>query len=862
MDVSRIRALRGPNLWSRHTAIQAIVTCPGDEVAIANLPGFEARLRERFPELGDLIPSDHLDTVSMAHALEFAALGLQAQAGCPVTFSRTAQTVEPGVYQVVVEYTEEDVGRLAFERAEQLCLAALNDTPFDLNGTLKELRDLDEDIRLGPSTGAIVAAAVARGIPFRRLTQGSLVQFGWGSKQRRIQAAETSFTSAIAEAIAQDKELTKNLLHAAGVAVPYGRPVEDEDDAWLAAQEVGLPVVVKPQDGNQGKGISVNLTSEEQVRHAYRVAIEFRDDIMVEKYLPGHDWRLLVIGDKLIAAARRDPPLVIGDGEHTVRELVDIVNSDPRRSDGHATSLTKIRFDEIAIARLAEQGYTADTVPPRGVRVVLRNNANLSTGGTATDVTDDVHPDLAAAAIAAAQTVGLDIAGIDVVCDTILKPLEDQGGGIVEVNAAPGLRMHLDPSFGKGRDVGKAIVDMMFRNGPDGKPDNARIPVVATAGTNGKTTTSRLIGRIFEADGKRVGMTSTDGIYVEGRRIDSGDCSGPRSARNVLMHPDVDAAVFETARGGVLREGLGFDMCDVAVVTNIGLGDHLGLNYITTVDELAVVKRVIVENVAPTGAAVLNAADPVVARMAHHCPGEVIFFAREKANPVLATHRAQGKRVLYAERDAIICQEGRKKHRIPLANIPLTRNGTIGFQVENAMAAAATGWALGIAWETIEKALAEFINDAATAPGRFNVFDYKGATLIADYGHNPDAIQALVNAIDNMPAVRRSVVISGAGDRRDDDIRQQTAILGDAFDDVILYQDACQRGRQDGEVIALLREGLGNARRTKQIDAITGEFIAIDAALARLQPGDLCLILIDQVDEALAHIAKRIAEAG
>jgi len=857
MDVSRIRALRGPNLWSRHTAIQAIVRCDGAETAIADLPGFEARLRERFPELGDLIPSDHLDTVSVAHALEFCALGLQAQAGCPVTFSRTTQTVDAGVYQVVVEYSEEDVGRLAFEHAEKLCLAALDDTPFDLDGTLKELRDLDEDIRLGPSTGAIVSAAAARGIPFRRLTQGSLVQFGWGSKQKRIQAAETSFTSAIAEAIAQDKELTKKLLHASGVAVPYGRPVEDEDDAWVAAQEVGLPVVVKPQDGNQGKGISVNLTSEEQVRKAYRVAIEFRDDIMVEKYLPGHDWRLLVIGNKLIAAARRDPPLVIGDGTHTVRELVDIVNSDPRRSDGHATSLTKIRFDEIALARLAEQGYTADSVPPRGVRVILRNNANLSTGGTATDVTDDVHPDLAAAAVAAAQTVGLDIAGIDVVCDTILKPLEDQGGGIVEVNAAPGLRMHLDPSFGKGRDVGKAIVDMMYRDG-----SNGRIPVVAIAGTNGKTTTSRLIGRIFEANGQRVGMTSTDGVYIQGRQIDDGDCSGPRSARNVLMHPDVDAAVFETARGGVLREGLGFDMCDVAVVTNIGIGDHLGLNYITTVDELAVVKRVIVENVAPDGTAVLNAADPQVARMAAHCPGSIIYFARDKANPVLATHKAQGKRVVYANEEGIVCQEGRKSYRIAYAGIPLTRNGSIGFQVENVMAATATGWALGLDWAVIEKALAGFVSDASTAPGRFNVFDYKGATLIADYGHNPDAMQALVQAVDGMKSIRRSVVISGAGDRRDDDIRQQTEILGQAFDDAILYQDACQRGREDGEVVALLREGLKHAKRTKRIDEITGEFKAIDLALERLQPGDLCLILIDQVEEALAHITRRIAESA
>ena len=564
-----------------------------------------------------------------------------------------------------------------------------------------------------------------------------------------------------------------------------------------------------------------------------------------------------MIGDKLIAAARRDPPLVIGDGIHNVRQLVDQVNRDPRRSDGHATSLTKIRFDDVAIARLALQGYTADSVPPRGTRVILRNNANLSTGGTATDVTDDVHPELAASAVAAAQTVGLDICGIDIVCDTMLKPLEEQSGGVVEINAAPGLRMHLDPSFGKGRAVGEAIVNMMFPPG-----DNARIPVVAIAGTNGKTTTSRLIGRIFESNGQRVGMTSTDGLYIQGKRIDDGDCSGPRSARNVLLHPDVDAAVFETARGGVLREGLGFDMCDVAVITNIGIGDHLGLNFITTVDELAVVKRVIVENVAPGGAAVLNAADPIVVAMAQHCHGSVIFFAQDRANPVLATQRAQGKRVVHVKRDAIVCCEGRRVHSIPLANIPITRNGAIGFQVENAMAAIATGWALGIAWEVIERALAGFVNDAQTAPGRFNVFDYKGATLIADYGHNPDAIQALVDAIANLPSKRRSVVISGAGDRRDDDIRQQTEILGDAFDDVVLYQDACQRGREDGEVIGLLRDGLANASRARQIDAITGEFLAIDTALARLQPGDLCLILIDQVEDALDHIASRIAEIG
>ncbi|HMX16042.1 MAG TPA: cyanophycin synthetase, partial [Rhodocyclaceae bacterium] len=387
MEVSRIRALRGPNLWSRHTAIQAIVECAEAERSIDALPGFEARLRERFPEIDFLNVTGHDEVISLAHTLEFAALGLQAQAGCPVTFSRTSETIESGTFQVVVEYSEEDVGRLAFELAEQLVNAALKNEPFDLADALYRLKDLDEDVRLGPSTGSIVAAAVARGIPYRRLTQGSLVQFGWGSQQRRIQAAETDMSSAIAESIAQDKELTKQLLHAAGVAVPLGRPVTDAEDAWAAAQEIGGPVVVKPRDGNQGKGISVNIRTREEVMAAYETAVEFRDDILVERYLPGHDFRFLVIGDKLIAAARREPPQVIGDGEHTVRQLVEIVNADPRRGEGHATSLTKIRFDDIALARLALQGLNADSVPPKGTRVILRNNANLSTGGTATDVT-------------------------------------------------------------------------------------------------------------------------------------------------------------------------------------------------------------------------------------------------------------------------------------------------------------------------------------------------------------------------------------------------------------------------------------------------------------------------------------------
>jgi len=855
MEVSRIRALRGPNLWSHHTAVEAIVKCSADELNIINLPDFETRLRARFPDLSSLQPTGYHDAIPIAHVFEHVALGLQASAGCPVTFSRTTQTMETGVFQVVVEYTEEKVGRLAFELAEKLCFAALQDSFFDLDSALTELRELDEDVRLGPSTGSIVQAAVARNIPYRRLTEGSLVMFGWGSKQRRIQAAEMDCTSAIAESIAQDKELTKKLLSAAGVPVPHGRSITDVEDGWNAACDIGLPVVIKPKDGNQGKGVTVNITTREQFNGGFAAAAEFGDELLVERYLPGSDFRLLVIGNKLVAAARRDPPQVVGDGVKTVRQLVDHVNLDPKRGTGHATSLTKIRIDDIALGSLATQGFNAESVPPKGRRVHLRNNANLSTGGSATDVTDDVHPEVAARAVAAAQMVGLDICGVDLVCDSVLKPIEDQHGGIVEVNAAPGLRMHISPSFGKGRQVGEAIISTMFEEDNDG-----RIPVVAVTGTNGKTTTVRLIAHLLTAAGLRTGMTNTDGVYIEGQRIDSGDCSGPKSARNVLLHPDVDAAVFETARGGVLREGLAFDRCQVAVVTNIGTGDHLGLNYITSLEDLAVLKRVIVQNVADNGYAVLNAADPIVAGMAENCIGKVTFFAADRHEAIMATHRAQGNRVVYIDEGMIVAAEGNFKHLIPLANVTITHGGTIAFQVENVMASVAAAWAVGISWEAIEAGLKSFANDTDNAPGRFNMFSYKGATLIADYGHNPDAISALVSAVETIPAKRRSVVISGAGDRRDQDIRQQTEILGAAFDDVILYQDQCQRGRVDGEVVALLRSGLKNAKRTTQISEINGEFIAIDHALEKLHEGDLCLILVDQVEESLEHIARRIQQ--
>ena len=710
MDVTRIRALRGPNLWSRHPAIEAVVMCSVPERSLTYICGVESRVCNLFPAVGALLVASQQQPKSIAHLLESLALTLQAQAGCPVTYSRTAATVEPGVYQVVVEYSEEEVGRLAFELAQALLEAAVGNHPFDVDAAIGRLGDAHEDVRLGPSTGAIVDAAAARGIPFRRLTRGSLVQFGWGSRQRRIQAAEVDVTSAVAESIAQDKDLTKKLLLAAGVPVPYGRPVNSVDEAWTVALEIGLPVVVKPQDGNQGKGVTVNITTREQLDMAYRVAAEI-GEVMVERFLPGSDYRLLVVGDRMVAAARRDPPQVLGNGVNTVRQLVDMVNADPKRGTG----------------------------------------------------------------------------------------------------------------------------------------------------TNGKTTTVRLISHLLSTSGLRVGMTNTDGVYVEGRQIDSGDCSGPKSARNVLMHPDVDAAVFETARGGVLREGLGFDRCQVAVVTNVGSGDHLGLNYVATVEDLALIKRVIVQNVSPMGFAVLNATDPHVVAMAANCPGEVIYFAADRQHPVMVAHRAQGHRTVCVEGEWLVAAQGAWRERIALRDVPLTRNGLIGFQIDNAMAAIAAAWGVGLSWDNVRRGLATFSSDTDNVPGRFNMMSFRGATVIADYGHNPDAMRALVAAVEALPARRRSVVISGAGDRRDEDIREQTQILGGCFDDVLLFQDACQRGRADGEVLRLLREGLAGASRTRRIDEIHGEFVAIDLALDRLEPGDLCLVLVDQVDEALAHLAQRVA---
>jgi cyanophycin synthetase len=863
MEFRKILTLRGPNLWANFPVLEAWVDLgPFNESCSSEIPGFNERIKGWLPsmiqhrcsvgEVGGFFQRLDRGTYP-AHILEHVSIELQALCGSDVGFGRARAIDESaGLYRVIIEFEQEELAHACLQAGREIVLAALNGQDCDIEFKLAELRSLAHNVRLGPSTRSIVEACQKREIPVRRINGQNLVQLGYGSRQRKIWTAETDHTSSIAEAIAKDKQLTRQMLQTVGVPTPDGRTVKSSDDAWEAAQEIGLPVVVKPQDGNFGRGVATNLTTREQVAKAYELARPEGDGVIVERYAEGSDFRLLVVGDKLVAAARREPANVVGDGTHTIRQLVEVENKNPLRSDGHATSLSFLPLDGLSLEVLASQGFTPESVPGAGQLVLIRRNANLSSGGTATDVTDFVHPEIVARAIDAAKAVGLDICGIDVVVRDISRPLEGQGGVVVEVNAGPGLRMHLAPSSGTPRPVGEAIVDMMFGEGRTG-----RIPIVAVTGVNGKTTTTRLCSHIFRTLGRRVGMTNTEGIYFDGRRIESGDCSGPQSAQKVLANPLVDVAVLETARGGVLRAGLGFDRCDVAVVTNVGEGDHLGLGGINDLETLAKVKRVIVDVVPPHGFAVLNAADSLVAAMAEHCQGGVIYFAYSPENEIIVKHRAAGGRAVFVKRDFIVLAEGEVEiPLVALAHVPVTHGGRIRFQIENVLAAAAAASALGVPRDAIRTALETFSPHLDGSPGRFNLLEVNGATVVVDYGHNTSALAAILDAFQSFPETRRRALYSAAGDRRDCDMIELGRMLGNHFDGVILYEDRYIRGRCEGEIMRLMRQGLSEGKRVADVEEIRGAITAVERALATVQPGELLLLQADEIDVTVDYLKQ------
>ena len=858
MKIEKIQALRGPNIWSirRKKLIQMRLDLEEMENFPTNkIEGFRERIEQLMPSLISHRCSEgtrggffhRIETGTwMGHVIEHIALEIQTLAGMETGFGRTRETKTPGVYNVVFDYIEENAGIYAAEQAVEIALALIENKEYDINACIQKLKEIRERVRLGPSTGSIVEEAVSRKIPWIRLGSNSLVQLGYGVNQQRFQATITGNTSSIAVDIACNKELTKRMLHDAAIPVPMGDLIVDEEELKNVIKKIGYPIVIKPLDGNHGKGSSINVNDWVSSVTGLEHAQKYSKKVIVEKYITGYDFRVLVINNKMVAAARRVPAHVVGDGESNLEKLIERENQDTRRGYGHENVLTEITVDKDTLELLEKLQYTLETVPQRGEVVYLKSTANLSTGGTSIDVTDMVHPENITMAERISKIIGLDVCGIDIMAENLTQPLKESGGAIIEVNAAPGFRMHLAPSEGLPRNVAAPVVDMLY---PQGKPFT--IPIIAVTGTNGKTTTTRLISHIVKNNGYRVGFTTSDGIYIQNTMLTKGDTTGPVSAEFILKDPTVEFAVLETARGGILRSGLGFSQCDIGVLTNIK-EDHLGMNDIHNLKDLTKVKRVVLDSVKKNGWSVLNAEDEYSMRIINDLPSNVAIFSLDENNEYIKKFAKEGRITCVYEEGFVTIKKGDWKIRIgKVKDFPITMEGKAKFMIDNVLAASLACYLYGFGIEDISNSLRTFIPSAQLTPGRLNVFKFKNFKVLIDFAHNPAGYEAIEDYLKNVESTKKIGIISGVGDRRDEDIRLCGKIAGRMFDHIIIRNEKHLRGRTEEEINGLIIDGMQSSGRDVSYETIPKEIDALKHAMGMAEEGTFITALSDVISNAI-----------
>lgn len=865
MKILKMQVLRGPNVWSNYR--KKLIQMRLDLEELENFPtnkidGFGDRLQKMLPTMAKHECSEGVyggffmrveQGTWMGHVIEHIALEIQSLAGMEAGYGRTRSTNEEGVYNVVFAYDVEEVGLYAARAAVRIAESLIANEPYDLNADLEAMRAICKRECLGPSTQNIVDEAERRGIPWMRLESNSWIQLGYGANQIQFQATITGRTKCIGVDIAGNKQTTKRVLAKAKIPVAKGGICYDLDELKQLLIDVGYPIVIKPLDANQGKGASINVTNWDDAKEGFAIAREYSNAVLVERFITGSDYRILVVNNKVVAAAKRVPAHVIGDGKSTINELIDIENSDPRRGNGHENVLTKITVDQHTESILAKNNLSVSSVPGDGEIVYLKSTANLSTGGTAIDVTDDVHPENIFMAERIARIVGLDICGIDIMAETLETPIRANGGVVIEVNAAPGLRMHIAPSEGKPRNVAAAVLDMLY---PPGRP--SRIPIIAVTGTNGKTTTTRLLAHMAKNSGFKTGFTTTDGIYVNDFVVEEGDTTGPLSAQFILKEPTVEFAVLETARGGILRSGLAYNQCDVAIITNIK-EDHLGLNDIHTVRDLANVKAVVARSVRKSGWAVLNADDQNCVRIARELDCKVAFFSMNEKNALIQKQIAAGKPVAVFENGYITIVKGSQKIRIEnVSHIPVTFDGSAKFMVANAMAGALAGYLWGFRLDDIRYSLQTFVPSFEQTPGRLNLFEFKDFKVLIDYAHNPHGYNAIEDYLKDVTANRKIGIISGIGDRRDEDIRECAAIACRMFDHIIIRQEHDLRGRAADEILKHITTAIDESGCNVQYEIISKETDAIRRAMEIAGKGDMVVALSEQYKNVVEIVKKEL----